>query len=75
MIEIPPSVVISWPTPDYEHPETKGPALVIIVLVFYTLAPTLRIGVREYLKRYHERFGDWKQRNESLSSLTHLKEK
>ncbi|CAI7595294.1 unnamed protein product [Penicillium discolor] len=37
MIEILPNVVVSWLTPDYAHPETKSPALPIIVFVFYTL--------------------------------------
>lgn len=37
MIEIPPGVVANWPAPDLAHPETKGPALPIIVFLLYFL--------------------------------------
>jgi hypothetical protein len=32
-----------------------------------------KLVAREYLKGYHEQFGHWKQRNESLTSLSRLK--
>lgn len=38
MIEIPPHIVAEWPAPNYAHPETKGPALPTVVLLFYVLA-------------------------------------
>jgi hypothetical protein len=49
MIEIPPDVVAGWPAPNYAHPETKGPALPTIVLLFYVLA-SFGLGVRLYDK-------------------------
>jgi hypothetical protein len=48
MIAIPPSVVESWPAPA-ANPETRGPALPIIVLTFYTLA-SIVLCLRFYAK-------------------------
>ena len=36
MIEIPPSVVAGWPTPNL-HPKMQGPTLPIVVLLLYTM--------------------------------------
>jgi hypothetical protein len=58
-----------------EYPIWILSALELDVGILCSCAPALRIVVRECLKRYRERVGGWKQRNESLSSLTHLKEK
>ncbi|KAL5046757.1 hypothetical protein BDW71DRAFT_181746 [Aspergillus fruticulosus] len=44
MIAIPPSIVDSWPAPA-ANPETRGPALPIVVLTFYTLAGIVVSGV------------------------------
>ncbi|KAL2851397.1 hypothetical protein BJX68DRAFT_72168 [Aspergillus pseudodeflectus] len=48
MIAIPPSVVDNWPAPA-ANPETRGPALPIIVLTFYTLA-SIVLCLRFYAK-------------------------
>jgi hypothetical protein len=45
MIEIPPSIVANWPSPDPTHPETKGPALPIVVLLLYFTTAFI-LGVR-----------------------------
>jgi hypothetical protein len=45
MIEIPPSIVANWPAPDLAHPETKGPALPIVVLLLYFTAAFI-LGIR-----------------------------
>lgn len=49
MIDIPPSVMDSWPTPNYTNPETRGAALPISVLVLYFLT-VLVLTVRLYGK-------------------------
>lgn len=49
MVEIPSDVVAGWPAPNYADPETKGPALPTIVLLFYVLA-TFALSVRLYDK-------------------------
>ncbi|KAF7621031.1 hypothetical protein F9C07_2282836 [Aspergillus flavus] len=49
MVEIPSDVVAGWPAPNYADPETKGPALPTIVLLFYVLA-TSALSVRLYDK-------------------------
>lgn len=49
MIDIPPSVIASWPTPNYTHPETRGAALPISVLVLYFLT-AVALTVRLYGK-------------------------
>lgn len=56
MIEIPPDVVAGWPAPNYANPETKGPALPTIVILFYALA-AVALAVRLYDKvRISRRF-------------------
>lgn len=49
MLEIPSDIVSGWPVPNYAHPETKGPALPTIVLLFFVLA-SFALGVRLYDK-------------------------
>ena len=49
MIEIPPNIVAGWPAPNYTNPETKGPALPTIVILFYVLA-VFALSVRLYDK-------------------------
>ncbi|KAE8135958.1 hypothetical protein BDV38DRAFT_272437 [Aspergillus pseudotamarii] len=51
MIEIPPEIVAGWPAPNYANPETKGPALPTIVLLFFALAAVaLSVGLYDKLK-------------------------
>lgn len=47
MREIPLSVYLEWPAPDYANPTTRGDALLTINIVFITLV-TLSLGVRLY---------------------------
>lgn len=55
-MRLPPvDVILSWPTPNYENPKTRGPALAI---VNYTLAAVtiitvlLRLYTRVFIKRW-----------------------
>jgi len=44
-MQIPPlSVIVSWPTPNYDHPETRGNALLGLLIVFSFLMVTAIIG-------------------------------
>ncbi len=44
-MRLPPlSVLISWPTPDYVHPVTHGPALLIVNVIFITLVTVAVVG-------------------------------
>ena len=45
MRDIPLSVFLAWPSPNYENPSTRGNALLIINIIFLTLV-TLSIGIR-----------------------------
>lgn len=46
----PPEVMATWPTPNYDDPETRGPALLIVEL---TIMP---IAVLSLLARLYVRF-------------------
>ncbi|KAI8240581.1 Satratoxin biosynthesis SC1 cluster protein 4 [Colletotrichum sp. SAR 10_96] len=49
-MRIPPiSVILAWPRPNYTNPETKGPGLMIIELVFLLMALTC-LGLRMYVR-------------------------
>lgn len=49
-MQLPPvSVILSWPTPNYHDPVTRGPALVIINSIFVTIA-TLTVAARLYTR-------------------------
>jgi hypothetical protein len=58
MREIPLSVYLQWPTPNYENPTTRGDALLTINIVFIILV-TLSLGIRLYsrmlVKHLHNR--------------------
>jgi hypothetical protein len=51
MLEIPPEVVKTWPAPNYDNPETRGPGLIILVSLFFTIA-TFVVSVRWYTRWY-----------------------
>src|ERR1700761_7762705 len=46
-VAAPPSVIDSWPTPNYVNPPTRGPALEYICIVFGVLAVVI-VCVRIY---------------------------
>ncbi|KAG9378568.1 hypothetical protein A1F94_010337 [Pyrenophora tritici-repentis] len=49
-MQLPPlDVILSWPTPNYVDPETRGPALIIVNAIFMTLA-TLTVCARLYTR-------------------------
>ena len=33
----PPAVILQWPAPDYTHPKTRGPALLIVNIIFLSI--------------------------------------
>lgn len=43
------SVLLSWPQPDYVHPESHGQALLVVNLIFITLV-TLAVAGRLYAR-------------------------
>ena len=48
------SVIATWPAPNYENPETRGPALLIVESIFLSLAwiiLSLRLYVRLVILR------------------------
>ncbi|KAK4097878.1 hypothetical protein N658DRAFT_433124 [Parathielavia hyrcaniae] len=45
----PPEVVATWPEPNYIDPETRGPELIIVEVVFLFLA-TICVGLRIYVR-------------------------
>lgn len=55
-MQLPPvSVVLSWPTPNYENPVTRGPALIIVNIIFITLTVltvVARLYTRLVIKRW-----------------------
>ncbi|KAF2476573.1 uncharacterized protein BDR25DRAFT_375541 [Lindgomyces ingoldianus] len=55
MRNIPPDVLLSWPTPNYQDPATRGNALIIVNAVFISLVMlvvSLRIYTRLAIKRW-----------------------
>lgn len=55
-MQLPPvDVLLSWPTPNYDNPVTRGPALVIVNSIFISLAiitVAARIYTRIVIKRW-----------------------
>jgi hypothetical protein len=55
-MQLPPvDVLLSWPTPNYEDPVTRGPALVIVNSIFVALAVSTvaaRLYTRIVIKRW-----------------------
>lgn len=55
MRSIPPNVILSWPTPNYTNPTTRGNALLIVNVAFISIAITvvgLRLYTRIWIKRW-----------------------
>lgn len=55
MRDIPIDVYLSFPSPNFDDPQTRGPALVIVNSIFISLviiAVALRIYTRVYIKRW-----------------------
>lgn len=52
----PPSVVASWPTPNYTDPVTRGNVLLIVNIVFQGLA-TIAVAGRLYSRYIKKWFG------------------
>ena len=55
MRSIPLAVLLSFPTPDYIHPETRGLTAVILILVlscFVVAVVALRVYTRVYIQRW-----------------------
>jgi hypothetical protein len=49
-MQLPPAdVLLSWPTPNYDNPVTRGPALVIVNSIFISLA-TITVAARIYTR-------------------------
>ncbi|RMZ69388.1 integral membrane [Pyrenophora seminiperda CCB06] len=49
-MQLPPlDVLLSWPTPNYRNPETRGPALIIVNAIFITLV-ILTVSARLYTR-------------------------
>lgn len=40
----PPAVLVDWPTPNYDNPQTRGPSLIIINIIFIALALIAVVG-------------------------------
>jgi hypothetical protein len=55
-MRLPPAdVLLSWPTPNYENPVTRGSALIIINAIFVSIAVitvVLRLYTRTVIKRW-----------------------
>lgn len=51
MYEVPPGVVKTWPEPNYDNPETRGPSLIILVSLFFLIAAFV-VLVRCYTRWY-----------------------
>lgn len=45
----PPDVIASWPRPNHVNPETRGPALIIVVLILLSVV-FVCLGLRLYVR-------------------------
>lgn len=58
-MQIPPaSVLESWPAPNYEHPETRGAALIVTMSIFSVLI-ILSVAGRFYSRLVVKRWFGW----------------
>ena len=46
-IHPPPQVIASWPTPNYENPQTQGPALMAVTILLSAVG-VFTVGARLY---------------------------
>jgi hypothetical protein len=53
-----PLALLSWPTPNYVDPVTRGPALNVICGVFFTLA-TVAVYSRLYARIFIRKWFGW----------------
>ncbi|KAK5171718.1 uncharacterized protein LTR77_003354 [Saxophila tyrrhenica] len=49
------SVILQWPTPNYDSPETRGPALLIVNIIFMILVVAAVAG-RFYARTYYKKW-------------------
>ncbi|KLJ06698.1 hypothetical protein EMPG_17809 [Blastomyces silverae] len=49
MFYVPPEIRATWPAPNYENPETRGPGLIVTVLLFHIVG-TLMVALRCYTR-------------------------
>jgi hypothetical protein len=55
-MRLPPTeVLLNWPTPNYDHPVTRGDALLVVNAVFIGLA-TITVGLRLYTRLFIKRW-------------------
>jgi hypothetical protein len=55
MRSIPPAVILSWPTPNYNNPVKRGSALLVVNIVFLVIViivVSLRLYTRLWIKRW-----------------------
>jgi hypothetical protein len=52
---IPNDVLLSWPTPNYDNPVTRGEALVVVNSIFITLV-IIVVGLRLYTRLWIKRW-------------------
>jgi hypothetical protein len=58
-MRLPPvDVILSWPIPEYEHPVTRGPALIIVNSIFISLV-ILTVAARLYTRLVIKRWFGW----------------
>lgn len=58
-MQIPPvDVILSWPTPNYDHPETRGLTLLILMVIFTVLVLLSCLG-RFYSRIIVKRWFGW----------------
>jgi len=54
-ITVPPSELLTWPTPNLLHPERRGPQLIIFTSVFLSaavFATSVRLYTRIFVRRF-----------------------
>jgi hypothetical protein len=58
-MRVPPvEVILSWPAPNYTDPTTRGEALLIVNLVFISIA-FITVGLRLYTRIWIKRWFGW----------------